>query len=386
MKINKAYKFRIYPTKSQIRYIEGCFNACRYVYNVSLNCEEQLYSMGANSNLTKFGLSYHLKYYKISEPWLNEYDSVALIYEMENLNSAYSKFFKGGGFPKYKSKFDTKQSFKTRQHIKLLDNHIKIPKVKTPIFCKIHREVEGVVKQMTISRDNKKYFVSIMCEINKEIKPIKNVKKEVGIDLGVKTFITKNNGTKIDLPKKLEEELIELESYKKRLQQIFSKKKKVSKNRNKIKNKINDVSKKIQYKRELFLHETSTELVKKYDRIYMEDLNVKSMTKSVKGTIESPGVGVKQKSNLNRQILSNSFHKFKTMMEYKSKFNGKELVKIGKFFPSSKTCNSCGYKNESLMLEERNWVCPKCNTKHDRDINAAKNILKEGRKILIDKK
>lgn len=381
MKINKAYKYRIYPTKSQIEYIEGCFNACRYVYNVSLDCEQQLYQLGGKSNLSTFGLNYHIPKYKVSEPWLKNYDSLALAYEMENLSSAYNKFFKGGGFPKFKSKKDPKQSFRTRIHIEVLDNGIKIPKVKKTIYAKIHRPIEGKLKQFTISRENGKYYVSAMCEIVNDIQPVV-VNKVVGIDPGIKNFLVTSDKVDVGNPKFLSSEL----KYLKILQQKLCRAKKGSSNREKIKKTIATLHKKISNKRENFLHNESRKLVNEYDLICMEDLNVKGMTKSSKGTIEKPGKKVKQKSGLNRSLSDVSLSSFISMVDYKAKFDGKHTVKIDKFYPSSKTCNCCGTINEDLKLSDRTWTCNSCGTELDRDYNAALNIKEEGKRKFFEVK
>jgi len=382
MKINKAYKYRIYPTKSQIEYIEGCFNACRYVYNVSLDCEQQLYQLGCKSNLSTFGLSYHLRNYKILEPWLKNYDIYALCYEMENLSSAYSKFFKGqGGFPKFKSKGDIKQSFRTRFHIEVLGNGIKIPKVKKTIYAKIHRPIEGKLKQFTISREKGNYYVSAMCEIEKDIQPVV-INKVVGIDLGIKSFIVTSDKVDVGNPKFLSSEL----KYLKLLQQKLSRAKKGSSNREKIKETISKLNKKIANKRENFLHNESIKLVNDYDLICMEDLNVKEMTKSSKGTIKKPGKNVKQKSGLNRSLSDVSLGSFVRMVEYKANFDGKHTVKIDKFYPSSKTCNCCGTINKELKLSDRTWTCNSCGTELDRDYNAALNIKDEGKRKFFEVK
>jgi putative transposase len=381
MKINKSYKYRIYPTKSQIEYIEGCFNACRYVYNVSLDCEQQLYQLGGKSNLSTIGLSYFLTNYKVSEPWLKNYDSLALAYEMENLSNSYSKFFKGGGFPKFKSKNDPKQSFRTRIHIEVFSDRIKIPKVKETIYAKIHRPIEGKLKQFTISRENGKYYVSAMCEIVKDIQPVV-VNKVVGIDPGIKSFIVTSDKVEVGNPKFLSSEL----KYLKVLQQKLSRAKKGSSNREKIKETISTLHKKIANKRENFLHNESRKLVNEYDLICMEDLNVKGMTKSSKGTIEKPGKKVKQKSGLNRSLSDVSLGSFVSMINYKSNFDGKHTVKIDRFYPSSKTCNCCGTINKELKLSDRTWTCDSCGTELDRDYNAALNIKDEGKRKFFELK
>ena len=377
MKFNKAYKFRLYPTKKQKEYLEGCFSACRYVYNVSLDCEKQLYELGAKSNLSAFGLAYHLKYYKISEPWLKDYDHRALEFEMENLASSFQKFFKGGGFPRFKSKKDRKQSFRTRKSISLLENSIKIPKIKTTIECVVHRKIEGVIKQFTISRENDKYYVSVMTEIQKNFAP-REIKKEVGIDLGVKSFLTRDDGIKVENPQFLSQEAIHMS----KLQQAFSRAKKGSNNHAKLRKKIADLHERISNKRNDFLHNESAKLINEFDRIYMEDLNVAGMTRSSKGTAEKPGKNVKQKSGLNRNILDVGLGNFKNMIEYKTNFNNKEVVKVNRFFASSKTCHKCGTKNDELKLSDRVWICSSCGEELDRDENAAKNIKAEGRRSL----
>lgn len=391
MKLNKAYKFRIYPTKKQTEYFEGCFNACRYVYNKSLDCEKQLYelqkfaeSFGTlppdgykRSNLSAFGLGYHLKFFKINDNWLNNYDSLALEFEMENLSNAFSKFFKGGGFPKFKSKKDSKQSFRTRQKISISENSIKIPKLKTPIFCKVHRKLDGKLKQFTISRENGKYYVSAMVEIEKEITPAQ-IQREVGIDLGIKNFATFDDGTKIENPSFLREEM----KYMEILQQKLARAKKGSNNHLKIKKSISILHERIKNKRSNFLHNTSRKIVNNFDRIFIEDLNIKGMTASAKGTIENPGKNVKQKSGLNRNILDVGMSNFANMLSYKTKFEGKELVKVSRFFASSKICSVCQEKNKNLKLNIREWTCEKCGTVHDRDKNAAQNIKAEGRRSL----
>lgn len=386
MKINKAYKFRIYPTNKQIQYIEGCFNACRYVYNVSLDCEKQLYTLGAKSNLSPFSLAYHLKYYKIGSPWLKNYDAHALAYEMENLAGAFKKFFTGyktgAGFPRFKSKNEPVQSFRTRiigANIKLNEKGLKIPKIDDYIEIVQHREVEGKIKQVTITRKNGKYYTSIMTEINKDI-PLVDIKKEVGVDMGLTHFMILDDGTKIDNPKFLDSSKV----YMKILQRKFAKAKKGSNNHIKLKKQIAKLHEKISEKRKLFLHEESKKLIDNFDRIYIEDLNVKGMSASSKGTIENPGSMVKQKSGLNRNILDTGLGGFTDILKYKAKFSGKEVVKVGRFFASSKICSNCGDKNKELKLIDRLWVCTNCGAEHDRDINAAKNIKAEGRRSLIN--
>lgn len=377
MKINKAFKYRIYPNESQIEYIERSFSACRYVYNLSLDLSEQTYKLGGKANLSSIGLTIQLTKLKTVKNWLNNFDAHALAYEMENLSLSFTKFFKGGGYPKFKSKRDSKQSFRTRIGINILEDCIKIPKLKTEIKAIIHRPIEGKLKQFTISRENDKYYVSAMCEINKEI-PIIKIEKEVGIDLGIKSFLTRDDGIKVENPKFFYEEAKHL----KKIQQRLNKAKKGSNNYIKLKKKVTNLHEKISNKRENFLHNESSKLVNEFDAIYMEDLNISGMSKSSKGTIEKPGKNVKQKSGLNRSILDVGLGNFKSMLEYKTKFSGKTLIKVDRFFASSKICNHCGTKNKDLKLSDRVWVCENCGEEIDRDENAAKNIKQEGRRSL----
>jgi putative transposase len=217
-----------------------------------------------------------------------------------------------------------------------------------------------------------------MCFIEKDSPIISEPIKEVGIDLGIKSFLTRDDGVKVDNPKFLSGK----SEHMVKLQQALARAKKGSNNHIKLKKKIADLHEKISNKRNNFLHNESAKLVNEFDRIYMEDLNVSGMTRSSKGTKETPGKKVKQKSGLNRNLLDVGLGEFKAMIEYKTKFNGKEVVKVNRFFASSKICNKCGVKNTDLKLSDRVWVCNTCGSELDRDENAAKNIKAEGRRSL----
>ena len=388
MKQNKAYKYRIYPTEKQIEYFEGAFKAGRHVYNVSLDCEKQIYQLGGKSNLSHFGLNYHIKNYRVKAPFLNEYDANIYSYEMEALSKAYKNFFKNKvGYPKFKKESDTTQSFTTRpstnQNVKNLyvtdDGYLKIPKVEKLIKIKYHRPIEGKIKTVTISKKHDKYYVSIMVEYTNNVKNVE-VKKSVGIDLGVKTFVVTSDNEVIENPKHLTKNQEHLTV----LQRKLSRAKKGSNNYKKIKKSISKIHEKVVNTRENFLHNESKKLVDNYDLICMEDLNVKGMTKSSKGTKENPGKNVKQKSGLNRNIIDVGFGKFKTMIGYKTKNSGKYLVEIGRFEPTSKKCNCCGTINKNLELKDRIWKCENCGETLNRDLNAALNIRDLGTKKFFD--
>lgn len=387
MKKNKAFKYRIYPTQKQIEYIEGAFRAARFIFNISFDREQKNYKSGVKSNLSTFGLNYHIKQHRKEFTFLKEYDSNIYNYEMENLSNAYSKFFKKqGGFPKFKSPKDQSQSFRTRntgpEGTKCYINengYLKIPKLKEPIEMVYHRPIVGKLKTVTISRKNGKYYASVMVEYHTDIKPV-DVKKTIGIDLGIKSLIVTSDNEVIENPKFLKEH----QEHLKVLQRNLARAKKGSNNRKKIAKSIANVYEKISNSRENFLHNVSKNLVDNNDLICIEDLNVKGMTKSNKGTVENPGKKVKQKSGLNRNILDAGFGIIKEMITYKADVSGKHIVKVGRFEPTSKKCYTCGDINTELTLKDRVWECKCCGSKNDRDHNAALNIREAGVKKFFD--
>lgn len=361
----KSYKYKLKPTNEQIVLLNKHFGSVRFIYNYFLNERKKEYEINKNT-INYYHNSKTLTELKKQEEykWLNEINSQTLQYSLKSLDGAYQNFFKyKKGFPRFKLKHN-KNSFTVPQSIKLDGDKLKIPKFNEPIKVIIDRKFKGVIKSCNISKTpTNEYFVSILVETEHLIYP--KTGKRIGIDLGVKDLLITSDGFKFKNNKFFK-------TYSKKLkkaQQHLSRKKKNSGRYNKQKLKVAKLYKKITNSRIDNLHKISTNIIKNNDIIILEDLNIKGMVKNHK---------------LAKHISDASWGRFITILEYKAKWNDREIVKIDRFFPSSKTCNCCGYIKQDLNLEIREWTCPSCNNKLDRDVNAAKNILKEGIKILSD--
>ena len=356
-KIYKAYKFRIYPNKSQIDFLNKQFGAVRFIYNYFLNQKDtQFKETGKSDNY--FAQTKTLKLMKGQEEfkWLKEINSQTCQQALQCLDAAYLKFFrKETAFPRFKKK-KNHQSFCVPQHFKILEKGIIIPKLKSQIKCKFHREIVGEVKVLTISKTpTEKYFVSIL--VKQENKYQQTTKEKIGIDLGIKDFVALSDGTKYSFSVSKKTKKL------KKLQHYFSKKQKDSKRKEKLRLKIAKNHEKIVNSRLDFQHKLSTKLTNEYQTICLESLKVKNMMKNHK---------------LARVIGEASWYSFVSMLQYKGKWKGCDIIQIDQFYPSSKTCSVCNWKKEDLKLSDRSWKCPNCGTEHDRDINAAKNILTYG--------
>lgn len=367
----KTFKYRMYPTKKQIVILQKHFGCVRFVYNYFLNKRIEFYTQNKDNSTKKsynyFDTAALLTELKTADEfvWLNEVNSQALQMSLRNLDNAYTNFFKhNASFPKFKSKRNRK-SFQIPQRLKITGNHVFIPKCKTGIKTIIDRTFLGNIKTCTVSQvPSGKYFISVL--VDTETQPIEfnetNPTNVLGIDLGIKSFAVLSDGTVIDNPKFLEKSLTKLKTESK----ILSKKKLGSKNRNKQRIRVAKVHEKITNQRDDFIHKLSHKIVcenQTHNVIAIENLSIKDMMR---------------KSNLAFSIGSASWYKFRLCLEYKSKWYGKKLVTIGKFEPSSKICSDCGYSNFELTLADREWTCKNCNTHHNRDLNAAKNIANFG--------
>ena len=366
--INKAYKFRLYPNKSQEDLLQKHFGHCRFVYNHFLAVKIKHYKE-TKKTINWQDLATQLPKLKKENEWLSEIGSQSLQQSILNLDRAYTSFFRSNaGFPKFKSKKYARKSFIipiTNGNIKLKYDikRIIIPKFNEGIKCIFDREIEGKLKQAIVSQDRDgKYYASILVEIDKDFptKPDPKKNKAIGIDFGVKTFLTLNNGTKIENPKLLKQSSDKLAKHQQELDTLtkgstthISKQEKITKLHSKIARQRNDFLNKLSYK---LTHDNQV------DTICIEDLSIKKMQQ----TNYSP---------TNRIIGDLAWGKFVNMLQYKSDWYGKNFRKIGKFEPSSKMCSQCGYINHNLTLNDREWICLDCNTNHDRDVNAAKNIL-----------
>ena len=361
--IFKSFKFRIYPNKEQEILLSKHFGACRFVFNHYLNKRKETY-LEDKKSLNYYDNANDLTQLKKDEDyiWLKEINSQSLQSSLRNLDSSYMRFFrKQSKFPRFKSKYD-RQSFKIPQSVLVEKNQLLIPKFKDGIKINLHREIEGKIQFATISKSTTgKYYVSLTCEV--QYQPYEKTNSKVGIDTGIKELAILSDGTTYENIKTLKNNLKKLKFEQRQL----SKKVKGSSMRDKQRKKLAILHEKITNVRKDYLHKVSTEIVKNHDIISVEDLAVKNIMKNHK---------------LSQAMSDVSLGNFYSMLEYKCDWNDKQFVKIDRFFPSSKMCSNCGWVNQDLTLNIREWKCPSCGKKHDRDFNASKNILKQGLKIL----
>lgn len=360
MIINKTYKFKIEPTKEQEILLSQHFGHSRWVYNHFLNERKEQYQKDKKSNnyYTQANTLTKLKKEEDTK-WLKEVNSQTLQFALRSLDTAFLNFFRGNAqFPKFKSR-KHRNTFTIPQFGYLKDNKIHIPKFKNGIKVVLHREIKGEIGKMTISKTaTGKYFVSIFTEQEKI--ELSKTNKQVGIDLGLKNFVITSDNKKFKnnrYTKKYAKQL-------KKAQQHLARKQKSSNGFEKQKLKVAKIHEKIASCRLDTLHKVSFQLVKENDLIVVEDLNVKGMIKNHK---------------ISKHIADASWGNFVTLLQYKCDWYGKKLVKVNRFYPSSKTCNQCGWINQNLKLSEREWTC-KNGHKLERDYNASINILKEGLK------
>lgn len=350
----KSFKYKLNPTDEQIVLINKHIGASRFIYNLALETKQIAY-VGNKHNLSCFELHSQLTDLKEELPWLKEVNSQSLQQAITNLDKAYTAFFKGqNSFPKFKKKSNG-GSFNIPQRVVVENDKLIIPKFtkKNGINIILHRPLKGEIRQATISRTpTGKYFVSILCETGEINKPKQKIKEEttIGIDLGIKEFVITSNGEVFSNPKYLRK----AQSKLKYIQSKYSKNK-----GKKTKQKLAKLHEKVTNKRKDFLHKVSTKLVRENQTISLENLAVCNMIKN---------------HNLAQSISDVSWSTFVTMLEYKAEWYGTNILKIGRFEPSSKTCSNCGYIHKELTLKDREWTCVKCNTTHDRDVNAAINI------------
>ncbi|WP_313596651.1 IS200/IS605 family element RNA-guided endonuclease TnpB [Psychrobacter sanguinis] len=364
--ILKAYKIRLYPDDDQQVFFAKSFGCCRFIWNKLLSDKIEHYEK------TRKTLRQYPAQYKKEFQWLKEVDSMALSRVERNLHQAYQSFFKQGtGFPNFKKK-GVRDSYTTNNQkgtVAVTNNTVKLPKIGH-IRAKFPSRLNGLIKSATVSKTpSGKYYVSVLVET--VVNELPKTKSNIGIDLGLTDFVVLSDGTKVANPKflsKLEQKLA-------REQKILAKRREVAKaqqrklsessNYQKQRLKVAKVYEKITNTRKDFLHKLSFNLIKNHDVIAIEDLNVKGMVKNRK---------------LAKAISDSSWSSFVTMLIYKAEWYGKQVVKIDRWYPSSKTCSNCDHLliKAELPLSVRNWICPSCSQQNNRDLNASINILNQG--------
>src|SRR6266508_846636 len=359
MIVRKAFRYRIYLTAEQEQALTAQFGHARFVWNWALALRKAVYKeTGKGIGYCKLKRQATALKHQAETEWLKEADSQVLQAKIQDLERAYKNFFeKRTKFPRFKSKRDG-QSIRYPQRFKFDEDSTFLPKVGW-VKTKFHRPLEGRPKNITVSKTKTgKYFVSVQCEVAVIEQPARG--GEIGIDLGIKSFLATSEGWKRDNPRHLQQ----AEKRVKRLQRQVSRRIKGSAGRERARILLARQHEKVANRRVDFLHKLSTRLVGSYGLIGMEDLNVRGMVKN---------------RRLAKAISTTGWGAFRLMLEYKGEWYGSYVHKVDRFFPSSKTCNNCKYVLDELPLSVREWQCPICGEIHDRDINSAINILIETR-------
>lgn len=349
--INYTYKYRIYPNNKQKILIEKSFGCCRFVYNYFLSQSKNTKYISYNNN------SKLLTNLKKDNLWLCEISAQSLQYSLINLDQSYQRYFKKlSKYPKFKKK-NNKQSFNIPQRIKINKDKVFIPKFQKGIKIKLHRKLEGKICNATISKNKiNQYYISIC--VQRKIEKLIKSQNKIGLDLGIKNLVVDSNSNSYKNIK-----FQNIEKRRRLFAKSYSRKKKGSKSKEKARIKLAKYDLKISNIRKNYLHKTTSKIINENQVIVIEDLNVKDMMKN---------------KRFSKGLQHASFHELTRQLIYKSKWYGREIIQINRWFSSSKTCNNCKNINKNLKLNNRNWICQNCNTELDRDINAAKNILEEG--------
>ncbi len=368
----KAQKVRLYPNKEQRAMISSQIGGARYVYNRALALRKYAYTR-FGIKIGKFTLINHITKLKKRDKtsWLKEIDSQALQQSVANMDKAYQHFFKGGGYPKFKSRHHPRQSYQYPQRVKIEGNKVFLSKVGW-VRCKgLRKEFVGKIKTVTVSYEAYQYHASILVDSKGQEVVINHNSQAVGIDVGVSLVVADSNGKRVK-PLDLVRELSKLRT---KAQQL-SRKKRNSNNRAKAKAKLAKQDLRVANMRKDFLHRLS----KSYSEnqtVVVEDLKIKNMTKATKGTVEKPVKNASAKRGLNRAITQQSWGLFFELLDYKLSERGGRLIKVDPKF-TSQTCHECGHISKENRRSQDKFVCTSCGHTANADINAAKNILARG--------
>ena len=362
MEVLLTYKFRLYPNSAQREGLARQFGACRFVHNHFLQTRIDYYD--DHKDDAKKGLTYHDTALQLTQlkkkegyEWLKEANSQSLQHSLQDLDTAYKNFFqKRAQFPRFKSRRD-RQTFQVPQHFRIEGNRLVLPKLGA-VKLVIHRRVEGEIRHVTVSKTpSGRYHALLACRVDLPEPPSKQ--GELGIDVGLKSFLVTSKGEVVEHPKYL----LRAERRLTRLQRSLSRRKKGSANRENARLRVARQHEKIANQRADFLHQLSRRLVVENQVLCAEDLHVRGMLTN---------------HHLAKRIGDSGWGEFFRQLAYKSRWYGTEFHQIPRFFPSSKRCHVCGYRYKDLQLSERSWTCPNCHTLHDRDQNAAINIELSG--------
>ena len=364
--MDKTFEYRIYPNASQRELLQKTFGCCRWVYNKVLSMRQEEYATGGKTKGINSYITLMPQWKRSEAPWLSEVDSMALQQSLRDLDKAYKNFFRSPGkvgFPKFKSKHASRKSYRTN-NITIVDGkHIKLPKLGL-VKARISRPAEGRILSATVKQvASGKYYVTVCCADVPASQMPQGPVKVMGIDAGVYDLMVRSDGVKVANPKNLAKAERKLAREQRRL----SRKQKGSANRAKQRRKLALVHEKVANRRKDVIHKATTSAVRESQAVAVEDLNVR---------------GMQGNRRLAKAVSDASMGEMLRQLEYKCSWYGRGFVKVDRFYPSSKTCGCCGAVYDGLTLAMREWDCPGCGAHHDRDMNAARNIAREGKRML----